>query len=153
MKTPLFRTGYDFAFGPRGDIDFGDEPSLTIQSAKDECDINLILDKASKGIMPAFNSSTPTFADVSNVADYQSALHLIQDAQDRFDSLPAAIRDRFANDPAQLLEFVGDPGNKAEAIKLGLIDAPTPAPASAAPSPSATGDAAPSGAASPVKAP
>lgn len=126
MNFPKFRTGYDYDFGARGDIDFGDEPSLTIQSAKDECDINLIIDRANKGIMPAVNQSQPRFADVSDVGDYQHALNVVMEADEAFMSLPSAVRDRFGNDPAQLLEFLGDDRNRDEAVKLGLIDAPTP---------------------------
>jgi len=39
-------------------------------------------------------------------------------------SLPSKIRDRFGNDPSQLLSFLADSSNKDEAISLGLVSAP-----------------------------
>jgi phage internal scaffolding protein len=49
------------------------------------------------------------------------------DAQYQFDQLPALIRDRFHNDPQEMLAFLNDPNNYDEAIKLGLVN-PPPAP-------------------------
>lgn len=130
MAIPKFRTGYDHDFGPRGDIDFGDEPSLAIQSAKDECDINCIIDRANRGIQPQFtNLQTPVYGDVSSVQDYQTALNLITEAQGHFDSLPASVRDRFNNNPATLLKFLNNPQNRKEAESLGLVQPPEPEPA------------------------
>jgi hypothetical protein len=37
-------------------------------------------------------------------------------------ALPADVRARFENDPANLLDFMVNPANNAECIKLGLID-------------------------------
>ena len=126
-----FRTAYDH--GERiGDIDFGEEPSLTVQAAKDECDINLIIDRANRGIYPNVRETMPRFEDVTGLPDYQFMLNAVMDAQDRFAALPAAVRSRFGNDPAQLLEFLGDVNNRDEAIRLGLIDPPAPSGAEAA---------------------
>ena len=41
-----------------------------------------------------------------------------------FDNLPSDVRNRFNNNPAQLLDFVADPENKEEAIELGLLPKP-----------------------------
>lgn len=137
----VFRTGYDFMFGERGDIDFGDEPSLTIQSAKDECDINLIIERANAGMAPAFvNERVPQFGDFSEVADYQSAFNQVIEAQDQFAALPSKVRARFGNDPAQLLSFISDASNRDEAIRLGLISPPDVVPAGDGRAPQAPGD-------------
>ena len=45
-------------------------------------------------------------------------------AQEAFNGLPAAVRKRFGNDPGQMLDFLDDPQNASEAVKLGLVDAP-----------------------------
>lgn len=142
MSDLVFRTAYDFMFGARGDIDFGDEPSLTIQSAKDECDINLIIERANRGMAPAFiNERIPQFGDFSDVADYQSAFNQVLAAQDQFAELPSKIRARFGNDPAQLLSFLSDASNRDEAIRLGLIVPADSVPAGDGRAPQAPGDA------------
>lgn len=120
----VFRTGYDFAFGERNDIDFGDEPSLTIQSAKDECDINLIVDRAKRGISPVAYDGVPQFGDFSEVGTYQEALDQVIRAQEAFGELPSRVRERFDNEPAKLLAFLANPANREEAISLGLVEAP-----------------------------
>jgi phage internal scaffolding protein len=45
-------------------------------------------------------------------------------AEDEFMRLPADLRARFENDPAQLIEFLENLENKDEAIKLGLVNPP-----------------------------
>ena len=49
------------------------------------------------------------YADVANTVDYQEAIQIINDADTMFSSLPAKIRDKFANSPADFLAFVHDP--------------------------------------------
>ena len=100
-----FRSAYNL-----GDADYSlhfpdDEPSLTVQSEANSCDINLIVERARRGIMPITNPAIPQFGDFSDVPDYQTAFERVQAAQAAFDSLPAAVRRRFDNDPALLLEF------------------------------------------------
>jgi len=108
-----------------------DEPSLTLQQAAAECDINLIVDRyaktgswSSSGAPP--RGGSPSFGDFSDVADFMSAQNAVIEAQAAFDSLPAKMRKRFDNDPASLLAFMEDPSNKSEAISLGLVNAPEP---------------------------
>ena len=43
-------------------------------------------------------------------------------AKTEFESLPAQIRARFQNDPAQLIEFLQDENNRPEAEELGLVE-------------------------------
>jgi len=55
------------------------------------------------------------------VPDYQSALDLVNQAESMFMSLPAKIRERFANNPAKMVKFLQDEKNRDEAERLGLI--------------------------------
>lgn len=123
MSIPKFRTYYDLG-DPLPGVSFDDEPDITVQSAANECDINLIVDRARRGIAPPVSTRIPRFGDFSTVSDYQSMLNSVIEAQDQFDSLPAKIRDRFQNNPAKLLEFLSNESNRDEAIKLGLIEPP-----------------------------
>lgn len=99
----------------------------TKQSFQKECDINNIMKQYEKTrVITHVASASPRYGDFSNVIDYQSALNLVIDAQQGFDDLPADIRTRFMNDPAVFLDFVEDPENLEEGIKLGIFPKPEP---------------------------
>lgn len=118
-----------FTKSKRNGIDFTNAKALTKQSARDECDINLIMKKFVKtGIIEHGNAHSANYGDVPAI-DFRSALELIQNSEDTFSELPAAVRRRFDNDPAQFLGFCEDPDNLDEAVLLGLADAPAAAPA------------------------
>lgn len=53
--------------------------------------------------------------------DYQYQLNKINEVKRYFESLPATIRDKFRNDPAQMLRFMADPKNIEECQKMGLF--------------------------------
>lgn len=97
-------------------------PSMTEQFHRDDCDVNVILKRYMKtGVLPT-SQKTPVFGDFSGTPqDYASAVQLLDDARERFASLPSSIRERFGNDPLQLLQFLDDPSNAGEAVKLGLL--------------------------------
>lgn len=110
---------------PRVQVEF-DEPSLTKQSFKDECDINNILKKYKRALGAEFLDQYQgfldgKFEDVSAGVDYRTALHQISEADAAFEAMPAGLRARFDNDPGLLLDFLGDSRNRDEAIELGLL--------------------------------
>lgn len=120
---PKFHTAYE----PPPQVDyFNDEPSLTQQHFADECDINNIVEKYMiTGVLGdplSIPSNSPQYGDYSSPSDYHAAQNLIAQASQAFDLLPARLRERFENDPAKLLEFLGDEKNREEAIKLGLVN-------------------------------
>lgn len=97
------------------------QPSRAKQQFRDECDINAIMAKYKKtGLVEHVNRYQGQYGDFSTVADYQEALNMVMEAQQAFMSLPAHVRTRFDNDPGQYLEFVQDPGNQEEMVKMGL---------------------------------
>jgi phage internal scaffolding protein len=107
--------------------------SMTAQEFKDEVDINNITSRyLTTGMLPQLIGQ-PIFGEIPS-ATFQEMVNTIEDTKQDFLALPAKIRNRFDNDPYQLLRFVENPENKAEAIKLGLIEAPPePVPAPAPP--------------------
>lgn len=112
---------------------------LTKQSFKDECDINFILSKWKRtGQIPPSQVGTlpPHYGDFSNPTDYMDALNAVLEAKEAFAALPAFLRDRFANEPANLLRFLSIPENQEEAIRLGLAQPPP----SGSPDPKAEGE-------------
>jgi len=100
------------------------EPSLTQQQFKTECDINNIMRRfAQTGEITHLNRRRGSFQDLSEIGEsYQEMLSTVKMAQDAFMELDPKIRDRFKNDPGNLLAFISDEKNKEEAIKLGLIE-------------------------------
>lgn len=94
--------------------------SRTKQSEKDNCDINNIISRYNAtGLMPV-SPLPPTYGDFTGIDDYQTALHVLMDAQDAFFNLPADIRKKFDNDPEQFVEFVTDPKNLESVVDMGL---------------------------------
>jgi phage internal scaffolding protein len=99
-----------------------EEPSLAQQHFKDECDINNILRQFNiTGLLPE-QPLSPRYGDFTGIGDYHTALNRVIAAQDEFDALPATIRARFGNDPAQLIEFLENSDNRPEAEELGLVE-------------------------------
>jgi phage internal scaffolding protein len=99
-----------------------EDASLAQQHYKEECDINTILQKFNiTGLLPE-NTLSPRYGDFTGISDYHTALNRVIAAQDEFDALPAQLRARFENDPAQLIEFLENSENRSEAEKLGLIE-------------------------------
>jgi phage internal scaffolding protein len=98
-----------------------EDPTLTQQQFKEQCDINNIIKNYHQtGELP-LSKKVGQFLDVSNVQDYQTSLQTVFEAQHAFEALPSKIRSRFENDPQQLIAFVEDDANYDEAIKLGLL--------------------------------
>lgn len=118
-----------FNLPPSPSVKFEDA-SLTRQEFAQDADLNNLMRKYASGLPPSpAGSRPPLFGDFSNIPDYQTALDKVIDAQDRFSELPSQVRRRFDNDPGKLLEFLASDDNRVEAVKLGLIDSPAPAPA------------------------
>lgn len=97
--------------------------SLTRQEFANDADLNKIMERYSAGLAPLPSGVRfPQFGDFSDGLDFQACLDKLIAAQTAFDSLPSAVRDRFSNDPARLLDFLSDEKNRDEAIKLGLVE-------------------------------
>lgn len=101
-------------------IDFSGDPGLTDKSQAAECDVNNILKKYQQtGVLPGVDVQS-LYQDVSDAPSYHEACNIVLQAQAQFDALDAYTRQRFANDPAQFLEFANSPENVDEMLKLGL---------------------------------
>jgi len=101
------------------------EEGRTIQSAKDECDVNYILRKYPQRVaMSHFDAYSASYGDVPAV-DFHAAQEVIREAQDMFDALPGELRHRFHQDPGEFLAFVQDQNNADEMAELGLREPKT----------------------------
>lgn len=96
------------------------DPSLTTQSDAADADINIIMKRyGATGQFPQLTKEG-IYGDFTQVTDYGTALHLVQQADEAFSEIPAEIRRKFNNNPQEFLEFVHNPENRDEIKKLGL---------------------------------
>lgn len=129
MKNVTFRTGFNYdtdAASNESALLCLDE-SLAVQSEAEEADINTIVKRFGLGVPLPSGVVMPQYGDFTGVTDYQSALNLINQANDGFMSFPADIRARFENNPANMISFLENDANRDEAVKLGILLSPSPA--------------------------
>lgn len=133
------------AYGPKLDavaVACTREEDKTKQSFKDECDINVLMARYEKtGVMPDYGGREGRYLDCTGI-DFRESQEMVAQAKSLFAQLPWQVRERFRNDPAQMLDFVEDERNRDEARELGLLKpeaAPAEPPATPpAPPPAAT---------------
>jgi len=96
--------------------------SKTMQSAKDECDINNIMRQYRRtGMVAHVNRHQGKYEDLTDVPDYYQSMLKIKQANESFSELPAEIRKQFNNDPGHFIDFVSNPDNLPEMQEMGLI--------------------------------
>lgn len=106
-------------------------PSRTKQSFVAECDINNILKQyKATGMIRHMSAKAASgvYADLPDEIDFQQSMNIVQQGERAFASLPSKVRSRFHNNPTEFLEFMGNPENVDEAVKLGLATKKEPPP-------------------------
>lgn len=100
-----------------------DQPSLTDQSSKNLCDINVIVENYRKtGVLPNFREKLPQYIDMTQFGSYMDTHELIMSAREMFMELPSKVRKAMHNNPANLEAFVKDPNNYDLLLEYGLIE-------------------------------
>lgn len=130
-------------------LDFSKTKSMTIKEHAQGLDVNDIVKRY--GVNGPYPTSTrvPQYLDVSKKLSVFDALNLKVQIDQYFGALPSAIRERFKNDSLSFAQFVSDPRNNEELVKMKIIKAPEqPAPKPAAkaapqPAPAEKGEAGP----------
>lgn len=123
VNVPRIRSAYD---GSRVRVRLicTEGEDRTRQEFKDECDINVLMARYERtGILPQGREISTTYADVS-AWDFADSMQKIATVKGIFSQLDARTRARFENNPEIMLEFIADPANIAEAVKMGLIAEP-----------------------------
>ena len=93
---------------------------LTKQAHKKDTDINVIVQKYQRtGVIEFANQRAPEYMAMDSI-DFQEAMQKVVHANEVFGELPAAVRKKFQNDPAQFMDFVHDPANEDEMVTMGL---------------------------------
>lgn len=96
------------------------EHSLTDPQFLKETDVNIILKKYRvTGLLPT-SDGYPSYGDFSHLTDFSKCLDLVNDGQAAFSALPSDLRARFGHDSKAFFDFVLDPDNEDECIRLGL---------------------------------
>lgn len=107
---------------------FDPNSSLTHTDMKKQCDINNIVEQyVMTGTLPsvrgaAFTKRYPMFGDFTVGNDFQTIQNTLKASEMAFLELPSRVRERFHNNPAELVSFLQDEGNRKEAEELGLIE-------------------------------
>jgi phage internal scaffolding protein len=97
------------------------EPTLAKQEFRDECDINrIMMQYARTGELPQVSGAV--YGDFNSTQTYHDMQNTLIEAQKAFKTLPASIRATFNNDPAEVIDFLNNPANRDQAVKLGLIN-------------------------------
>jgi len=104
------------------------EVGRTKQSFKDECNVNNIVAKYQRtGVLEFNQKHEARYMDTTGI-EFAQAMSVVARATEMFADLPSSMRKRFANDPVRFMDFVHDPSNLDEGVKLGIFDAPKPPP-------------------------
>jgi len=89
-----------------------------------EADINVIMKRFKATGHIQLRPNPGQFVDVSGLGDFAEATRRVNAAKASFMALPGRVRSIVGGSPEALMEYVADPANWAEAIKLGLVPAP-----------------------------
>lgn len=117
LRTP-YNYDRDAASNETG-IDCKD-PSLAQQQFKDDSDLNVLFNRyLETNEMPQVDDAL-TYGNFEGIFDFQTAMNAVVKGRETFQQLPHRIKTRFDNDPQKLLQFLADPDNFDESVKLGL---------------------------------
>lgn len=129
----IFKSQVDYEMmeteGAMAAIDFKGDPGKTKQEPAEDADINVLM----KRFGVTDNSEMPNFANPNAIwGDFSEfptnpidAMNAIRHANLEFMRLPADIRMEFET-PANLYNWMANPRNKEEAIRIGLLEKATP---------------------------
>lgn len=120
-SLPKIRTRYEkqTSIG----VCFLGSPSMAKQSFAAEADINTITRRyLQTGVLPS-GARKPSYGDFSGSQDYLDLQNRLASARQDFEALPSDLREDFGNRVENLLEYLADPENRAEAVELGLLPA------------------------------
>ena len=101
--------------------------SLVQQQFGEEVDVNTIMRRYGMTGSAPFGDETGVYGDFTGISDYDSAVERIRGAQERFMALPAEIREKFNNDPGELIRRANAMQEKE--LEAMFVEPVAPAPA------------------------
>lgn len=127
ITMPFLRTAYNYdtdAASQASGLCCTDKEGMTQQQFKDECDINVIVERFGlTGQLPE-NPRIAQSGDFTGVFDFQTAMNQVRAAEEAFMEFPASIRYEFNNDPQRMIDFLKDDKNREKATEMGLVVKP-----------------------------
>ena len=124
-----FRTRYNEEentyFAATTAIDFTGDPGKTLQEPAEDADINILMKRM--GVkdgsqLPYFPDARAIYGDFSEMpTDPVEIADMMHEANLAFLRIPAAVRQRYRS-PEELFQFMNNPENYDEAVKLGLLE-------------------------------
>ena len=121
--VPFLRTPYNYDRNAASDssgLHCADR-SLAKQADAVEADINTIVKRFNlTGQLPQ-GIRAPTYGDFGPGMDFHTAQNALRRAQEAFMAMPAEVRARFHNDPAEFVEFCSNDENAPQLAKMGLL--------------------------------
>lgn len=123
--SPFVRSAYNYDTSQASD-EAGlscPEPTLAQQQFRDDSDPNVVMELFTRtGDASFLQQSNPQYADFLHApVSFHQAQNQVIAARNAFMDLPARLRARFDNDPAQFVNFVEDDKNYDEAVDLGIL--------------------------------
>jgi phage internal scaffolding protein len=100
---------------------YNEEPSLTKQSFKDQCDLPRLMRQGVPNAVGWVNTASPSFGNFADAQSFEEAQNSVAETKSAFENLPSAIRQKFKNSAANMIEFLSKAENREEAISLGLL--------------------------------
>lgn len=105
-------------------FDNSSDDVVTDQAALREADVNEIVRRYDVSVYldgPNANYINAAFGTGITGQPYSDLMNLVVAAREAFEGMPADLKNRFHHDPQELLEFLQDAGNQAEAVELGIV--------------------------------
>lgn len=126
MDMPFIRSPYNYdrmAASDDSALVIPEGEGKTIQSARDECDLNLIMKQFGVTGQLRCVDMPPLTGDFDErVTDFHSAMNLVREAEESFMRLPATVRSAFDNDAGRFVDFASDSANIEQLRLWGLAE-------------------------------
>lgn len=99
------------------------KPSRTLQHQAGDVNVNQLVARFNKtGVEPVQNPRQFFYGQFTEDIDFRAVQDSVIRVNELFSQLPWQVRKFFNHSPSDLIEFLGNPANRDQAILLGLVD-------------------------------
>lgn len=101
-------------------VNLDNNPLVTEQAHKDMCNIDRIVEKYRKDDVIDHRNTNRGEYGFADGKTFEDAAKIVAKARSMFEELPANLRHKFNHSPSVFLDYVQNPANAHEMVKLGL---------------------------------